>query len=145
MSHGVRLAGWPTVGTSLELADQALQEVYTVTDDQLIPPPGSTFDRCLEELLFQQYGLSVSPTSSKRVYDNSDCSSAAYGVHMCRQSLNLTDLSRMVLQVLRHVDVTRDEQTLRPSSEKHSLFVALCTLLRVPAANRAELLSRVAI
>jgi hypothetical protein len=49
------------------------------------------------------------------------------------------------MQVLRHVDVTRDEQSLRPSSEKHSLFVALCTLLRVPAANRAALLPYVTV
>eukprot|EP01043_Picozoa_sp_COSAG02_P028039 COSAG02_NODE_1681_length_11351_cov_20.077320_11_plen_180_part_00 len=56
---GVPLEGWPMMGTSYELASQAVQQVYTVTDDQLTPPPGSTFDRCLEELLFQQYGLSV--------------------------------------------------------------------------------------
>ncbi len=56
---GVPLEGWPMIGTSPELAHQAVQQVYAVTDDQLTPPPGSTFDRCLEELLFQQYGLSV--------------------------------------------------------------------------------------
>jgi hypothetical protein len=56
---GVTLEGWPMMGTSLDLAFQAVQQVYTVSDEQLTPPPGSTFDRCLEELLFQQYGLSV--------------------------------------------------------------------------------------
>ena len=62
------------------------------------PFPGSTFDRCLEEILRQQYGLAV----------------------------------------MRHPDVTRDEQSLLPNSEKHSLFISLCLLLRVPPAQRAS-------
>lgn len=43
----------------METASQLMRRLCEVTDNQLIPPAGSTLDRCLEELLFQQYGLSV--------------------------------------------------------------------------------------
>jgi hypothetical protein len=59
LQQGVGLDGWPPRGTPVETASQLMRRLCEVTDNQLIPPAGSTFDRCLEELLFQQYGLSV--------------------------------------------------------------------------------------
>ena len=145
LQQGLGLEGWPGVDTPHELAYQAVQHVYTVTDDQLTPPPGSTFDRCLEELLFQQYGLSVRAPCC--FVPRPTCFYVAF-VHPEGCGIRLVGLTaplRMSLKVLRHADVTRDEQSLRPSSEKHSLFVSLCTLLRVPIASRAALLPRVAV
>ena len=73
----------PPPSAGLADANQLLVRLCNVTDEQLVPPPGVTFDRCLEELLLAQYGLSV----------------------------------------VRHGDVTHDEQHLLPNPEKHSLFV----------------------
>ena len=42
------LDGWPPPNVGLADANQLLVRLCNVTDEQLVPPPGVTFDRCLE-------------------------------------------------------------------------------------------------